>query len=496
MAPEKQHGVSNSVVVLGVTAMAFSGDGERLAVCGDEPDCSVIVYAWRKRDVLGRARLPPSSPACLASFHPLDPAILATTGAGGLAVWYLEALWDRTVFRPQHLPPASLPPGHHPTVHAWCPHGGLYVGTSGGALALLDLATMAPMQLSCIGSGGADVCGAPAAHSAAASSVLLTDTVGPGAGVAALALNRDHVAVTGTDGSVHVWSQTPLVGGCGPPAFSHEVWLGRGGATGVAVSAAEVGGPEHATLILGCPDGTLFRAGIAPHAGAGVAARAGYTLATPAADFHVGRLAGVAAHPAGGAFVTAGADGSVRMWGAADGALLGRKALGSAQCAVMMLRRVELAEHRALSVVPYQFMFRGTGIEGLNDPDDDGASADGPTGSGASASANAAAAAAMAAAAAAAAAAAMTGNDPDSLMYSDFDLHCSTRKALQVHLIKQKIRDLKAAFNTDFARVQAQKRTDSDRIADLYARLEDTCKDLRKLGAGHLPVGGRVPPRG
>lgn len=36
------------VVVMGVTALAFSGDGERLAVCGDEPDCSVIIYLWRK----------------------------------------------------------------------------------------------------------------------------------------------------------------------------------------------------------------------------------------------------------------------------------------------------------------------------------------------------------------------------------------------------------------------------------------------------------------
>lgn len=30
--------------------------------------------------------------------------------------------------------------------------------------------------------------------------------------------------------------------------------------------------------------------------------------------------------------------------------------------------------------------------------------------------------------------------DPDSLMYSEFDLHCTTRKALQIHLLKQKVR--------------------------------------------------------
>lgn len=32
------------------------------------------------------------------------------------------------------------------------------------------------------------------------------------------------------------------------------------------------------------------------------------------------------------------------------------------------------------------------------------------------------------------------GSDVGPLLYSDFDLHCTTRKVLQVHLIKQKVR--------------------------------------------------------
>lgn len=33
---------------LGYTALSFSEDGERLAIGGDEPDCSLSVYLWRK----------------------------------------------------------------------------------------------------------------------------------------------------------------------------------------------------------------------------------------------------------------------------------------------------------------------------------------------------------------------------------------------------------------------------------------------------------------
>ncbi|GIL54146.1 hypothetical protein Vafri_9698, partial [Volvox africanus] len=127
-----------NVVTLGIIAMGFSGDGERLVVCGDEPDCSVIVYGWKKVEVLGRSRLPPSQPATQVSFHPLDPTILATTHGGTTSVWYLEAMWDRTLFRYQSLTAGALPPGHDITAHIWCPHG-LYVGTSGGGLALLDV---------------------------------------------------------------------------------------------------------------------------------------------------------------------------------------------------------------------------------------------------------------------------------------------------------------------------------------------------------------------
>lgn len=32
----------------GYAALAFSADGERLAICGEEPDTQLVVYMWRK----------------------------------------------------------------------------------------------------------------------------------------------------------------------------------------------------------------------------------------------------------------------------------------------------------------------------------------------------------------------------------------------------------------------------------------------------------------
>jgi len=35
-------------VTLGFTALAFSSDGKRLAVCTDEPDLALLVYQWEQ----------------------------------------------------------------------------------------------------------------------------------------------------------------------------------------------------------------------------------------------------------------------------------------------------------------------------------------------------------------------------------------------------------------------------------------------------------------
>lgn len=179
---------------------------------------------------------------------------------------------------------------------------------------------------------------------------------------------------------------------------------------------------------------------------------------------------------------------------------------------VTMLRRVELAEQAALGVIPYGLMFRGKGLEGLLGEDDlaDGthstadiaaavAAAAAATAAAAAASANAVGAAGAAApgsagtGAGAGAGGAAPASELDALLYSDFDVYCNTRKALQVQLLKQKMRDVQAGFNTDFNKVAAAKKADCDRIADLNARLDDTLKDLRKLGAG--PPAGLLDER-
>jgi WD40 repeat protein len=281
-----------------------------------------------QNEMLARSQMPAQAsamhpaPARVASFHPLDSGVLATTAGGTTLVWFLEPLWNRSVFRAQPLSPGCLPEGHQATTHAWCP-AGLLVGSGAGALTLVDLTSLAPLAPP--ENTGSEPGSAPC---------VLADAAGPGAGVSSLALNRDFVAVGGSDGSVHVFSLPSLAGGQGPLSFSHEVRLGRAGTTGVPVASLDCGGPAHGTLLLGCPDGTLLRAPLAPHAGAHTAARAGYTVAAPLLDCHVGRIACIVPHPGGGAFVSAGADGSVRVWSASDGCLVARKAFSSAQSAL------------------------------------------------------------------------------------------------------------------------------------------------------------------
>ncbi len=75
-----------------------------------------------------------------------------------------------------------------------------------------------------------------------------------------------------------------------------------------------------------------------------------------------------------------------------------------------------------------------------------------------------------------------SGRGPEAVWWGSLDAADRALPACRASL--RQIRDLKASFNTDFERLAAQKRSDCDRIADLNARLEDTLKDLRKLGAG------------
>lgn len=38
----------NPSLQLGASALAISADGERLAVCGDDPDTNLTIYKWKE----------------------------------------------------------------------------------------------------------------------------------------------------------------------------------------------------------------------------------------------------------------------------------------------------------------------------------------------------------------------------------------------------------------------------------------------------------------
>lgn len=147
---------------LGYTALAFSADGKRLAVCTDEPDLILTVHEWRqvsnkqgppaaagperhcRSRSLGHRHIPvrlQSAHPCLLcaaacvtqsqvvvqatlpkpvhsiSFHPLNADQLCSTGSGQLHLWTIEKLWDKCDMVSKLVDLESV----EPTCHAYFP---------------------------------------------------------------------------------------------------------------------------------------------------------------------------------------------------------------------------------------------------------------------------------------------------------------------------------------------------------------------------------------
>lgn len=68
------------------------------------------------------------------------------------------------------------------------------------------------------------------------------------------------------------------------------------------------------------------------------------------------------------------------------------------------------------------------------------------------------------------------------LSYTDLELHGHMRKSAQVFFFTHRLHDVKASFNAEFDAVVKLKRSEADRILDLNARIDETLKDLVKIG--------------
>lgn len=157
--------------------------------------------------------------------------------------------------------------------------------------------------------------------------------------VTCIALNRDFlfVSVLGAEGGAMFthgcsgvcFRQTHAVSGCG----SHDV------------TAAEIGGRNHATLMLATADATLHTCGL-QDASATHGAPANSTIsgdnvsvlrAVQMSEFHTGSvtalvtIAPCGSYPTGHTFLSTGTDGSLRLWDGPTGRQLACRTFSSAQ---------------------------------------------------------------------------------------------------------------------------------------------------------------------
>ncbi|KAJ9514055.1 hypothetical protein QJQ45_021148 [Haematococcus lacustris] len=305
---------------LGYSALAFSEDGERLLICGEEPDNKIVVYQWRQKLVLASG-----TPAHgfgtvrQASFHPYDHDRLAVTGASSTAVWRLERLWDHLTFT-SHPVSLGLPGGlgQHTTCHCWW-LGGLYLGTSQGRVYCLPISTTTGSSSSSLAEGvlspgapnpehpmpaapadpapppGPDVAVAgpkqPGSGSGLAAMLPAFADIGKGVPITALSVNRDLLAVGGSE--VVAWFLHPPLPAspalATPPALQLAMEVDMQDATaqqlpgsflqpeqqlrlfcvhklgvGVGVLGLDVGGLEHCTWAVGTSDSRVLLLQTAP----------------------------------------------------------------------------------------------------------------------------------------------------------------------------------------------------------------------------------------
>ncbi|GBF90834.1 cilia- and flagella-associated protein [Raphidocelis subcapitata] len=323
------------------TALAFSGDGELLAVASGAPGASLAVWQWRKEQLLASAPL--EAPVGGAGFHPADAGLLVTyqlpgsrsggEGARAAQLWRLERQWAGHSLAPGSRFQPSC--GGRVACHAWAPEG-LYVGCDSGVVVLIDhesgreLASTREAAAAAAGGDADNDAGGAAARSSSEA------TAGPrvGGGIVSIAVNADAVVVCGGR----------LAGGAGssgPPPLLR--WYRRGGeGRGPAMAlAGEVPGTAGAACVALCGqaprnvlvamrDGCALLMSPLPPAAApvgGAAQPAAVPSVEPLADCHAGSVMGLARLPgAAGRVLSAGEDGSLRLWDAAGGGqLVGRR---------------------------------------------------------------------------------------------------------------------------------------------------------------------------
>ena len=262
--------------LLGLSAMAFSRDGSRLATAGLEPDQRLVVWDWREARVLVEEKC--SHHVGQVSFNPLDDDQLVTTGDGRLSFWTIEKLYQKLFFTEYKSASRMM----DPECHAWSPNGGIWVGCLGGEVVIFNFKDTTPLELQ-----------------TATGDVRDMRFAGP---VKAIAVTGKH-AIVGGDGFPVTWLNL-----INPEKRVSDQLLEPQYELDTRTTTSHVHlSPDHRSLLVTSSEASIY---LIDNINPEVQEPEMYVLG----DYHNGPVTGVAAFPDRPVAASVGEDGTLRLW--------------------------------------------------------------------------------------------------------------------------------------------------------------------------------------
>ncbi|KAA6420486.1 MAG: hypothetical protein FRX49_09647 [Trebouxia sp. A1-2] len=310
----------------GYVAIAFSGDGKRLAAVEQEQNSRLVVWDWQESTPLFTGES--DHAVSQLSFHPSDPDLLCTVGDSGLSLWHVDKHAGQSQL--QQVPVQMS--GLEPTSYAWLPQS-LYIGCASGSVVIVDTVTASKTRQQAQRSSQAGAVPGPAlgpqpvedlpglgtAEETSLPVVAALEYGGQLIHIEALAVNKDCVAVAGHCPIIRLFSHSDKGGSL---SLLHELDL-----CVVGISSLAFGGTHHTSLAVGSMEATTHMVQLT-HSDDGLPQP---PQVSQLGQYHVGKVHASGALPDSRHIATAGEDGSIRLWNVYTHRCTAKRTFSSAQ---------------------------------------------------------------------------------------------------------------------------------------------------------------------